>query len=233
VTPLLSVPLALALTALLGLALLAAAIGTVLLLLLALLALDVLLERNGVDRRSGVLSIWRRLRRPARAAGEPEAPAEQPAAKQAARIPFSSRRPGRPLRPEPVAEPVPEPTAEQVEPERPAAEPPVAAEQSAPEPPHPAAVAAEEPPTPEADAVTEVLVVEPTPEPRARAPRAPRAPRVTPRRTPTPEPGPAPESAPADRDSALDRLFAPLLESDRTEPLPRATRPAKRPRDDV
>ena len=34
----------------------------------------------------------------------------------------------------------------------------------------------------------------------------------------------APETAPVDRDSAMDRLFAPLLESDRTEPLPRRAR---------
>jgi hypothetical protein len=85
-----------------------------------------------------------------------------------------------------------------------------------------------------------VLAVAVPPAPRARAARTPR---VTPRRSPAPEPAPqdAPGAAPApeedttpvDRDSAMDRLFAPLLETDQTEPLPtpRATRPARRPRD--
>jgi hypothetical protein len=69
--------------------------------------------------------------------------------------------------------------------------------------------------------------------PKARAPRTPRAttPRGATARPATPA-EPAPEAPPADRDSAIERLFAPLLESDRTEPLPRSSKPDRPVSDD-
>jgi hypothetical protein len=103
---------------------------------------------------------------------------------------------------------------------------PAAARQA---PAAPTPIRAAESPTPAADAVTEVLAVEIPPTPRARAVRAPR---VAPARTAAPAPTP-PAEVPTDRDSAIDRLFAPLLDSDTTEPLqtPRAVRPARKPRE--
>ena len=242
-TPLLTVSFAIALIVFVPLLLLALVAATVLLVLLALLALDVLLDRNGVDRRAGLGRGWDRVRRPrpapdrpaessATAAGRtPERPRESPAAR-APRVPFSARL-GRPVR---TAGSDAVPVVETAPPESTPVEPtPTPTPMPTPvEPAGPAAIALAESPTPVADAVTEVLAVEPPPAPRTRAARAPR---VTPRRPSSPEPAVAPttdaDSAPVDRDSAMDRLFAPLLESDRTEPLPRATPPPRRPRDEA
>jgi hypothetical protein len=237
VTPLLSIALGMLIAALCGLVLLALATAAGLLLVLALLALDVLLERNGVDRRSGVMRIWSRLRRPvpvrppgtkaeeAGGAGAGDAPADR-----APRVPFSARRPARAARPAP-AEPQPVPVEPQATPAETLPEPVVAAPPrwaAAPKP------ADEAPPEPRQEPVTEVLATDAPPvartAPRARATRAPR---TTTKRTPPAardgEPAPGPTAT--DRDSAIDRLFAPLLESDRTEPLPKA-RPARRPADE-
>ena len=63
-SPLLSFALGAVLTALTVLVLLALVALTALLILLVLLAVDVLLDRNGIDRRSAVLRLWSRLRRP-------------------------------------------------------------------------------------------------------------------------------------------------------------------------
>ena len=211
-----------------------------LIVLVALLALDLLLERNGVDRAARLQRLRERLR-PAGSrdrATEPQEPPTSPhagptATATAPRIPFSARRPVRPARtaaPAPVDEPTPVDTTT------------TAPEQPAPAPTLPAAEPAGEATRPEPDAVTEVLAVEAPPAPRTRSPRTPR---VTPRRAPSTRPapsadpgsGPAPSElpVPADRDSAIDRLFAPLLESDRTEPLPtpNAGRPVRKPRDEA
>lgn len=174
--PLLSIVLGVIIAALTALALLALVIVVVLLLVLVLLALDLLLERNGVDRRAGAVRAWAHLRRPS---------------------------------PEPQEAPVDPARAHAVE----AAPRWVTAADPSP--------AAETPPAETAQTVTEVLPVKRPPAPRA-APRVrtPKVPRPTPRRTPPPaQETPAP--GPVDRDSAIDRLFAPLMESDRTEPLPR------------
>jgi hypothetical protein len=237
VTTLLSVPFAIVLTAFVGILLLALLAATALLVLLALLALDVLLERNGVDRRTGLHRAWDRLRGPAPAPGRPgegrgdastARGAERDADGGAApRIPFSARRSFRTTR---TAEPMTTPAAETAPNES------AISEQTAPPAPAaPTAMPAAESPAPAADAVTEVVAVDIPPAPRARAVRTPR---IAPARTSDPGPDSAPEpepatESPADRDSAIDRLFAPLLDSDKTEPLPtpRAARPARKPRD--
>jgi hypothetical protein len=260
VTPLLSIAVGLVIAAFSWLLLLALVSATVLLILLALLVLDHLLQRNGVDRRAGVVRAWARMRgpksarrtAPAAAAakhGDDTTPAPAP------RVPFSARRPGRAARPETststststtkpapaiAVTAAPEHRDAVVEPEPPAAHTPAAP--GAPEAP--------------AQAVTEVLPTKAptrsanatTRAPRAQAPRtrAPRASKPALRGPAAAVPPPASASASGatgatapetdtpsgDRDSAIDRLFAPLLESDRTEPLPRA-RPARRPDGDA
>jgi hypothetical protein len=237
VTTLLSVSFAVLLPALAGVLLLALLAATALLVVLALLALDVLLERNGVDRRAGIRRAWDRLRRPGPghpAADRGAAPSPRRAEGDAQagptpRIPFSARRPTRGTRspePERVADP-PAPPAPPASSRTAVVPEPAPAPSPAPDEPAVAPPVAAESPTPAADAVTEVLAVERQPAPRTRAVRTAR---VAPTRTPDPAPEPGTEP-PADRDSAIDRLFAPLLESDRTEPLPRAARPARKPRD--
>ncbi|WP_375406748.1 hypothetical protein [uncultured Amnibacterium sp.] len=208
--PLLSIVLGVVVAALTVLALLALVIVVVLLLLLVLLALDLLLERNGVDRRAGVVRAWARLRR--------RAPEQQEAlvspARRAKRAPRPVPAPATPIT-EPAATGSAQEHAVEAAPRWVTADDPSSAVETPP---------VETPAAETSETVTEVLSVKTPPAPRA-TPRArtPRAPRPTPRRTPTP----APETSapgPVDRDSAIDRLFAPLLESDRTEPLPRTPR---------
>lgn len=246
-TTLLSASLAVLLPVLGGVLLLALLAATALLVLLALLALDVLLERHGVDRRAGVRRAWNRLRRPEPVRGhpaesggggtrEPRAADRDAHEGGAPRIPFSARRPARPAR---APEPVPAPETARSAAPAPDRRPEVGGDGITVtegawdhrDAVAPTAIPAAESPAPVADAVTEVLAVERPATPRGRVTRTPR---VSPARTPPPAAEPVSASEPpADRDSAIDRLFAPLLDSDKTEPLPtpRATRPARKPRD--
>lgn len=253
-TPLLSTAIGLVVAALSGLLLLALAAATVLLILLALLALDHLLQRNGVDRREGAGRAWSRLRGPRSARrSSPAATAEQhrdgAGAPSAPRVPFSARRPGRAARPatgtstSPIAPAIAVTSAPVTTPVEPAAAATPPAPPAAAPTPDPAGPAAP------AETTTEVLPTRTQPRaasttgatgraPRAQAPRVSRASKPALRGPAAAAPAPAStagtpqgETPAGDRDSAIDRLFAPLLESDRTEPLPRA-RSARRPDDE-
>jgi hypothetical protein len=233
VTPLLSVAFALVLAALLLLLLAGLLALTVLLVLLALLALDLLLERNGVDRRAGVRRAWHRLRGPAHRREDP-APRRSPAeadAPRPPRTPFSARLADRAAA-------------------RPEAAAPDATQEAAPEAVGSANPGPATPPEPhphEPDATETAVLPAPVAAPEGAAAQtqvlpvtgptaAPRRPARTSRPAPARAVDPAEEPAePADRESAMERLFAPLLESDSTEPLPapRAARtPRRKPRGD-
>lgn len=235
-TVLISIVLGLLLAAFTALALLGLVLQLIVLALLILLAADILLERNGVDRRTIVQRAWRNLRASSSAAERTEG--AEPT--RAPRTPFSARRPPNPAAPVPPAERTPPPTAA-----GPAAQ---GAPAGSVQVPAPAPVAHDDAPTAvlpvgdvqradtEARGARRATTSRSTSTPRRPAARVVRDPTPPPAPPTAAPPGTAPTepqvranpTGPVDRDSAIDRLFAPLIESDSTEPLPAAR--AGRPR---